>query len=93
MGFPGGSDSKESTSNVQDLSSIPGFGRSPGEGNGYPLQHSGLENYMDRGACKATVHGVTKSQIQLSDLYFTLLHFIRNIKKFLNTWSNWFIGD
>ena len=47
MGFPGGSDSKESTCNVGDLDSIPGLGRSPGKGNGYPLQYSGLENSMD----------------------------------------------
>ena len=56
MGFPGGSAGKESACNVGDKGSIPGLGRSLGEGNGYPLQHSGLENSMD---CK--VHGVTKS--------------------------------
>ena len=50
LDFPGGSDSKESTCNVGDLDSIPGLGRSPGEGKGYPLQYSGLENPMDRGA-------------------------------------------
>ena len=47
MGFPGGSDGEESTCNVVDLGLIPGLGRSPGEGNGYPLQYSGLENSMD----------------------------------------------
>ena len=47
MGFPGGSDGKESACNVGDLGSIPGLGRSPGEGKGYPLQCSGLENSMD----------------------------------------------
>ena len=47
-GFPGGSDEKESTCNVGDLGSIAGLGRSPGEGYGYPLQYSGLENSMDR---------------------------------------------
>ena len=47
LGFPGGSDSKESASNAGDLSLIPGLGRSPGEGNGYLLQDSGLENSMD----------------------------------------------
>ena len=47
MGFPGGSDNKESTCNVGDLGLIPGLGRSPGEGKGYPLQYSGLENSMD----------------------------------------------
>ena len=58
LGFPGGSDSKESTRNVGDLGSIPGFGRSPGEGNGNPHQCSCLENPMDRGAWQGTVHGV-----------------------------------
>ena len=47
LGFPTGSDGKESTCNVEDLGSIPGLGRSPGEGKGYPLQYSGLENSMD----------------------------------------------
>ena len=58
MGFPGGSDGKASACNAGDLCSIPGLGRSPGEGNGNPLQHSCLENPMDRGAWQATVHGV-----------------------------------
>ena len=49
-----------------DTSSIPGLGRSPGAGNGNPLQYSCLQNYMDRGAWRDTVHGVTKSQTQLS---------------------------
>ena len=49
MGFPGGSDSKESAHNVGVLGSVPGSGRSPGEGNGYPHQYSCLENFMDRG--------------------------------------------
>ena len=61
MGFPGGSDSKESACNAQDLSSIPRSGKSPGEENGNPLQYSCLENSMDRGAWWATVHGVAKS--------------------------------
>ena len=61
-GFSGGSDAKESACNVEDLSSIPGLGRCPGEGNGYPLQYSCLENSMDRGVWQATVHGVPKSQ-------------------------------
>ena len=50
MGFPGGSAGKESACNVGDLGSIPALGTSPGEGHGNPLQYSGLENYMDRGA-------------------------------------------
>ena len=66
-GFPGGSDGKESACNAGDMGSIPGSGRSPGEGNGNPLQYSCLENAMDRGAWKSTVHGVTKSRTQLSD--------------------------
>ena len=63
MGFPGGSDSKESAYNAGDLGSIPESGRSSGKGNGNPLQYSCLENPMDRGAWWATVHGVTESQI------------------------------
>ena len=61
MGFPGGSDGKASVCNAGDLGSIPGSGRSPGEGNGNPLQYSCLENPMDRGAWLATVHGVAES--------------------------------
>ena len=57
-----GSDSKESACDAGHLGSIPGLGRSPGEGNGYPLQYSCLKNSMDRGAWWATVHGVAKSQ-------------------------------
>ena len=59
-GFPGGSDSKESSCNAGDQGLIPGLGKSPGEGNVNPLQHSCLENPMDRGAWWAVVHGVTK---------------------------------
>ena len=66
FGFPGGSDGKESACNAGNLDLIPGLRRSPREGNGYPLQYSCLENSMDRGAWGATVHGVTKSQTQLS---------------------------
>ena len=67
QGFPGGSDVKESACNARDLGSIPGLGRSPGGGHGNPLCYSCLENPMDRGAWRATVHGVAKSQTQLSD--------------------------
>ena len=63
--FPDGSDGKESTCNVGDLGSIPGLGRSPGEGNGYPLQYSGLDNFMD-----CIVHRVAKSWTRLSDFRF-----------------------
>ena len=61
LGFPGGSDFKESACSAENLGSIPGSERSPGERNGCPLQYSGLGNPMDRGAWQATVHGVTKS--------------------------------
>ena len=61
LGLAGGSDGKESACNEEDLGSIPGLGRSPGEGQSNPLQHSCQENSMDRGAWGATVHGVAKS--------------------------------
>ena len=67
MGFLDGSDDKESACNAGDLDSIPGLGRSPGEENDYPLQYSCLENFMDRGAWRATVQGITKSQTELSN--------------------------
>ena len=67
MAFCGGSDSKESAWNAGDLGSIPGLGRSPGEGTGNPLQCPCVENPMDRGAWWATVHGVTTSQTLLRD--------------------------
>ena len=60
-GFPGGSAMKNPSANAEDLGSIPGSGRSPGEGNGSPLQYSCLENSMDRGAWWVTVHGIAKS--------------------------------
>ena len=63
--FPGGSAGEEYDCNVGDLSLIPGLGRSPAEGKGYPLQYSGLENSMD-----CIVHGVRKKRTQLSDLHF-----------------------
>ena len=66
MGFPGGSTGKESACNVGNLGSILGMGRSPGEGKGYPLQYSGLENLMDY-----IVHGVAKSQTRLSNFHYT----------------------
>ena len=62
--FPGGSAGKESTCNAGDLGSIPGLGRYPGEGKGYPLQYSGLENSMD-----CVVYGVTESQTLLNDFH------------------------
>ena len=60
LGFPVGPDNKESSCNVGDPGSVPGKGRSPGKGNGNPLQFSCLGNPMDRGAWRAIVHGVTK---------------------------------
>ena len=62
MGLPGVSGDKESACNVGDPSSIPGSERSPGEGNGNPLQYSCLENPMDRGVWQDIVHEVSKSQ-------------------------------
>ena len=73
MGFPGGSEVKASAYDEEDLGSIPGSGRSPGEGNGNPLQYSCLENPMDGGVWWATVHGVAKSRTRLSD--FTFFHY------------------
>ena len=67
LGFPCGSAGKESACNVGDLGLTPGLGRSPGEGKGYPLQYSGLENSLD-----CIVLGVAKSQTQLRDFDFTL---------------------
>ena len=70
-GFPGGASGKDPAANARDMrdvSSIPGLGRSPGGQHGNPLQYSGLENPVDRGAWRAAVHRVTKSRIQLSDL-------------------------
>ena len=69
--FPGGSEDKASVYNAGDQGSIPGLGRSPGEGNGNPLQYYCLENPMDRGAWQATVHGVAKSLTRLRDFTFT----------------------
>ena len=86
MAFPGGSDSKESAGNVGDLGSIPGLGRSPGRGHGNPLQYSCLENPMDRGACWATDHGVTKSQTWLMEYYSAIKK--NEIGSFAVVWMN-----
>ena len=67
MDFPSSSDGKESACNAGDPGLIPGLGRSPGGGKGYPLQYSCLGNSMDEGAWWATVHGVTRSRTQLSN--------------------------
>ena len=80
LGVPGGSEGKESACSAGDLGLITGLGRSPGEGNGYPLQYSCLENPMDGGAWQATVHWVTKGQIQLRD--FTLYAHLSNLRTY-----------
>ena len=72
MDFPCGSAGRESVCNVGDLGSIPGLGRSPGEGKDDLLQYSGLENSID-----CIVHGIAKSQTRLSDFF---IHFIFNVK-------------
>ena len=76
LGFPGGSAGKEFARNAGDLSSIPGLGRSPGEGKGYLLQYSGLENSMD---CIA--HKVANSWTGLSDFHFNFPELFRELKK------------
>ena len=80
---------KESTCNAGDsgdVGSIPGSGRSPGEGNGNPVQYSCLENSVDGGAWKAAVHGVAEGRTQLSDFTFTF-HF-HALKKEMATHSS-----
>ena len=72
LGFPGGSEGKASACIMGDPDSIPGLGRSPGEGKGNPLQYAWLENPMDRGTWWATIHGVAKSRTQLSNFTFFL---------------------
>ena len=78
MGFPGGSDGKESACNVGDRGLIPWLGRSPGEWNGNPLQYSCLENSMDRGTWQAIVHGVAESDTtkQVSLSHYMFIHSI-----------------
>ena len=77
-GFPGSSADKESACNAGDLGLIPGLGRSPGEGIGYPLWYSGLGNATDRGVWQATVHGVTKSRTWLSN-FTSLQGYLRDM--------------
>ena len=73
--IPGSLDCKAFAYNARDLGLIPGSGRSPGEGNGNPLQYSCLGNPTDWGAWWATVHGVAKSRTRLSNFTFTFFHF------------------
>ena len=89
------SDGKESTCNAGDPVSIPGSGRSPGEGNGcYPLQYSCLENPMDRGAWRTAVHSVAKSQTWLSDrhFHFDICVYTQSISAY-KYWKPWFHFD
>ena len=79
MGFPGGSEVKVSACNTGDPRSIPGSGRTPGEGNGNPLQDSCLENPMDRKAWWATVHGVAESRTRLSDFTHLIYKYMESI--------------
>ena len=76
MGFPGGSDGKESACDAGDPGSIPGSGRSPGEGNGSPLQYSCLQNSMDRGALQATVYTILAESSK--DLSWESEYFLKN---------------
>ena len=82
LGFPGDREVKASAPSAGDPGSIPGSGRSPGEGNGNPLQYSCLENSMNRGAWWAIVHWVTQSLTRLSDEHF---HFHTDIKVYLTS--------
>ena len=83
MGFPGGPDGKAPVCNVGDLGSIPGLGRSPGEGNGTTIQYPCLENPMDGGAWWATVHGVAKSWTRLRDVTFTFIFHCTDTQHFV----------
>ena len=87
MGFPGGSVVKKPPDNAEDVGdagSIPGWGRSPGEGNGNPLQQPSLGNPMDRGAWRATAHGVAKSWMWLNTgTYNLFFKIVLSLKEFL----------
>ena len=92
IGIPPGSDGKVSACNTRDPGSIPGSGRSPGEGNGNPLQYSCLENSMDGGAWWATVHGAAESPKWLSDFTFTFclsIHLLLDIWVASSFWLVW----
>ena len=88
LGFPCGSAGKESACNSGDLGSIPGLGRSPGEGRGYPFQYSGLENSMDY-----MVHGLAKSQTRLSDFHIHIQILLLSWKmSCFNIWKTECVG-
>ena len=96
MGFPGGSDGKESTCNSGDLGSIPGLGRSPGEGHSNSVQYFCLENPMDRGAWWATVQGLQRVRHNWSNLihthtviYLTYYCKMRKWRKSIESYINW----
>ena len=84
QGFPCGSAGKESACSTGDLGSILGLGRSSGEGKGYPLQSSGLENSMD-----CIVHGVSKSQTRLSDFHFISFHLTKSREELQALSADW----
>ena len=92
MYIPGGSEGKESACSAGYLASVPGLGRSPGEGNDYPIQYSCLENSMDRRAWQATVHEVAESDMTEQLTYnssvniFTFLHFFPEDTNFYLVW-------
>ena len=86
LGLPCGSVGKESACNAGDLGSIPGLGRSQGEGKGYPRQYSGLENFMN-----CIVHGVAKSQTWLSNFYFHFISMLFFLKCFSTYWNQNFL--
>ena len=87
LGFPDSSNGKESACNGGDLGLIPGLGRSPGEGHGNALQYSHLENSMGRGAWRAPIYGVTKSQTQPSDHYFHFYFLSYSQRLYCSQWS------
>ena len=87
LGFPGGSDGKESSCNPGNLGSIPRSGRSPGEEYANPLQYSCLENPKDKGAWRATVHGVKESQTRLSYHHFHTLCYMHKSDKLLLSYT------
>ena len=83
IGFPDGSVGKESACNAGNMGLIPGLGRFPGEGKGNPLQYSGLENLMDRGAWQATVHVVTESDMTELLTYTLSFHYEATLIQFV----------
>ena len=87
MGYPGGSDGKESACNAGHPGSIPALGRSPGEGNGNPLQYSCPENSMDRGVWPATVHGLAElgTTEQMTPCIYICIYIYIHISVYIHT--------